>query len=170
MKRYVFDLDNTLVYTDKLNNDSYNHALNLFGLSPISYYKRITRNVIFEQYPSLNEVQRSEIIAIKQMHFINNLENTHPNAELIKYLKSLPVDLCVLWTSGEETRVMAVLEYYQLKYSFRRVVFSDKADLEDDLQRICREFDIHSEHLVFYEDNKCLIEELQKLKVNVVPV
>lgn len=35
MKRHVFDLDNTLIYTDLLNNDSYNYALNLLGLATI---------------------------------------------------------------------------------------------------------------------------------------
>lgn len=69
MKRYVFDLDNTLIYTDSLNNDSYNYALSLQGLAPINDCKRITRDIVFKKYPNLNNVQKNKIIELKQEYF-----------------------------------------------------------------------------------------------------
>ena len=50
MKKYVFDLDNTLVYSNSLNNESYNYALRLLGKSYLTEIKRITRNVVFQKY------------------------------------------------------------------------------------------------------------------------
>jgi len=79
MKRYIFDLDNTLVYTDSLNNDSYNYALKKLGLASINDCKRITRDVILSKYPELNSFQKNEIIELKQKYFMNNLKRTSPN-------------------------------------------------------------------------------------------
>jgi len=67
MMRHVFDLDNTLIYTDSLNNDSYNYALKKLGLATINDCKRITRDVILSKYPEINSFQKNEIIELKQM-------------------------------------------------------------------------------------------------------
>ena len=75
MRYYVFDLDNTLVFTDALNNEAYNFVLKKFGLSEIRNVERITREVVFQKYPEV-EKWKDEIIALKQNFFLNNLERT----------------------------------------------------------------------------------------------
>lgn len=68
MKCYVFDLDNTLVFTDVLNNEAYNFVLKKFGLSEIRYVDRITREIIFQKYPCIEKL-KDEITALKQFFF-----------------------------------------------------------------------------------------------------
>ena len=68
MRYYVFDLDNTLVFTDALNNEAYNFILKKFGLSEIQNVERITREVVFQKYPEV-EKWKDEIIVLKQKFF-----------------------------------------------------------------------------------------------------
>lgn len=170
MKRHVFDLDNTLIYTDSLNNDSYNYALNQLGLASINDYKRITRNIVFSKYQDLNNVQKNEIIALKQKYFVNNLKTTLPNALLLQLLEAQNVELCVLWTSAEEARVIAILEHYKICNAFKKIIFSSKTELIQDIERICEILECSFENLIFYEDNKRVIQDLQQLSLNVISV
>lgn len=126
MKRYVFDLDNTLIYTDLLNNISYNYALNLLGLSKIENFKRITKQIVFEKYAHLDNEIINKIIEIKKKHYIDNLDCTRPNQLLINFLKEQNNEHCILWTSAEEWRVLAILEYYNIKSKFKKIIFSEK--------------------------------------------
>ena len=117
MRYYVFDLDNTLVFTDALNNEAYNFVLKKFGLSEIRNVERITREVVFQKYPEV-EKWKDEIIALKQNFFLNNLERTFPARELLIKLKNSEKCRNILWTSAEETRVIAILEYYKIAEEF----------------------------------------------------
>lgn len=148
MRYYVFDLDNTLVFTDALNNEAYNFVLKKFGLSEIRNVERITREVVFQKYPEV-EKWKDEIIALKQNFFLNNLERTFPARELLIKLKNSEKCRNILWTSAEETRVIAILEYYKIAEKFRDIVFSKKADVEKDIKKICRIFECSQEDLIF---------------------
>ncbi len=169
MKRYVFDLDNTLIYTNLLNSDAYNYALNLQGLGPINDCKRITRDIVFKKYPNLNNVQKNKIIKLKQEYFVNNLERTIPNKELLQVLKTHNVEYCILWTSADEIRVKAILDYYDISNAFRKILFSNKIEVIQDIKKICELFECCSEQLIFYEDNPRVIKELQQLNLHVIP-
>lgn len=170
MKRYVFDLDNTLIYTDSLNNDSYNYALELCELAPIKDCKRITRNVIFYRYPNLNNTQKNEIIKLKQEYFVKNLHFTEPNTSLLQVLRTQNADSCMLWTSADEPRVLAILEYYNIGNAFRKILYSNKVEVKKDVPTICELFDCDLEHLIFYEDNLRVIQDLQRLKVSAMHI
>ena len=168
MKMYVFDLDNTLIYTDLLNNYSYNYALNKFGLASIIDCKRITRDIVFSKYPDLNNIQKNEIIELKQKHFVNNLKVTSPNTSLVQFLEVQNVELCMLWTSADETRVSAILEYYKISNAFKNVMFSNKAEVIKDIEKIRELLECGFENLIFYEDNQRVIQDLQQLNLNVI--
>jgi phosphoglycolate phosphatase-like HAD superfamily hydrolase len=170
MKRHVFDLDNTLIYTDSLNNDSYNYALKLFGLASIYDYKRITRNVVFRKYPDLNNVQKNKIIELKQKYFMNNLERTIPNRSLLQVLETKSAESCILWTGADEARVLAILEYYKICNAFKKVLFSNKVKVIQDIEKICELLECGFEHLIFYEDNQRVVQDLRQLKLNVISV
>lgn len=164
MRYYVFDLDNTLVFTDALNNEAYNFVLKKFGLSEIRNVERITREVVFQKYPEV-EKWKDEIIALKQNFFLNNLERTFPARELLIKLKNSEKCGNILWTSAEETRVIAILEYYKIAEKFRDIVFSKKADVEKDIKKICRIFECSQEDLIFFDDNLRVIQKLKRLKL-----
>ena len=170
MKRYVFDLDNTLVYTDSLNNDSYNYALKKIGLATINDCKRITRDVILSKYPELNSIQKNEIIDLKQKYFVNNLKRTSPNTSVVQVLQDQNVELCILWTSADKTRVLAILDYYKINNAFKKVLFSSKLEVPEDIVKICELLECGIEHLIFYEDNQRVIQDLQRLNLNVISV
>lgn len=170
MNRYVFDLDNTLVHTNLLNNNSYNYALNQLDLEPIYNCRRITRDVVFMKYPQLNDNQKKKIVEIKQEFFITNIKDTKPNKPLLKILKSQNVDHCLLWTSADKTRVNALLEYYKLFDAFKKILFSSKINVLQDIEKICRLFGCGPRQLVFYEDNLRTIEDINELNLNVITI
>ena len=158
--RYVFDLDNTLIMTDELTNISYNYALAQLGLQPITSI-RITRNIVFANYPSLTDFQRDKIIALKQSYFMDNINLTSLNINLITLLRSKEVAHCILWTSADKERVLALLRYYHLEKHFANIVFSKKRMLGDDIKIICDVFNCNSASLLFFEDDAKIVKELK---------
>lgn len=170
MQRYIFDLDNTLIYTDALNNDAYNYALKSVELASIEGYKRLTREVVFTKYPELNDAQKSEIIKNKQKYFVNNLELTTLNSSLLQILISQGPDKCLLWTSADKDRVLAILTYYKILNAFKKIIISNKAEGLPEIIRICEYLDCRLEHLNFYEDNQRVIQNLRRLQLNVIPI
>ncbi|MGU8855878.1 HAD hydrolase-like protein [Clostridium perfringens] len=168
IKKYVFDLDNTLIYTDYLNNAAYNYSLKCNDLSPINNCKRITREIVFESYPQLNNIQKDKIVKLKQQYFINNLHLTKGNDLLIKMLHFENKDNSILWTSADKTRVAALLDYYDINKLFKNIFFSSKTKVEYDIKKICELHECEEEQLVFYEDDLNVIKELKKLKLNVI--
>jgi phosphoglycolate phosphatase-like HAD superfamily hydrolase len=170
MNRYIFDLDNTLVYTDSLNNDSYNYAFKQLGLATINDCKRITRDIILSKYPELNNLQKNEIIELKQKYFVNNLKRTSPNTSVVQVLEDQNYELCILWTSADEARVFALLEHYKIYNRFKKVLFSSKLEVIKDIEKICEILECRFEHLIFYEDNQRVIKDLRQLNLNVIPV
>lgn len=166
--RYVFDLDNTLIYTDKLNNASYNYALQRCGLIPINSYSRVTRDIVFKCYPFLNEFQKKEIVKVKQSYFIKNIDYTELNTVLLAELKSRGADYSILWTSSNKERCFALLSYYNIGDCFKEIVFSNKDNIEKDIEKICNIFICNSMDLIFYENDASVIKKLKFLgqKVN----
>lgn len=168
MKRHVFDLDNTLIYTDSLNNDSYNYALFTLGFPSINDCKRVTRKIVFNRYPNMDDEKKNTIVSLKQQFFLNNIERTNPNNGMIKLLESLKAEECILWTSAEEKRVIALLEYYKLISAFKHILYSSKKEIKKDISMICDLLNCSIDNLIFYEDNENLLNELQSLDTTVV--
>lgn len=161
--RYVFDLDNTLIMTDELNNASYNYALTQLGIPPITVSTRITRDVVFDNYPNLTELQKNQIVKLKQGYFIDNIHCTHPNTNLIYLLKSKNAAHCVLWTSADKNRVSSLLMHYRLENHFVTIIYSSKRKLSEDIVKICNIFDCDSKQLFFFEDDANIVNELRLL-------
>ena len=151
MKRYVFDLDNTLVDTDKLNNEAYNFALMQLGKLPLKNVQRITREVIFLHY-LLDDEEKMFLIEMKQKYFIQNVKKVKLNNRMISFLRQLMPAQCVLWTRAERVRVECILEQFDLKKYFAKVVYSSKSDIEKDMHEICLYFQCLREDLVIYDD------------------
>lgn len=61
---FVFDMDNTLIKTDKANNLAYSEAISsVLGVNcNIENGKRFTRNELKELFPQLSQAQIDEII------------------------------------------------------------------------------------------------------------
>lgn len=66
-KFFLFDLDNTLVKTNRANNESYRDAiLAIVGKNVEISKKRFTRNDLAEILPNLTEHQVAEIVKEKE--------------------------------------------------------------------------------------------------------
>lgn len=161
--RYIFDVDNTLVTTNLLNNAAYNFALDALHLPTITTHTRITRKVIFETYQNLSEIQKEKIVKLKQNYFKSNIHLTQPNVDLIKFLQSKQPSHCILWTSADASRVGDLLEHYKITDNFISLFYSNKLDLEIDIKKVCDIFNCSSKHLFFFEDEKNVVDKLRLL-------
>lgn len=164
MFKYVFDLDNTLVFTDNLNSEAYNHALSVLGREPIFDVGRITRDVVYSKY-NLSDHEKRTLVEIKQRYFLDNIEKIKVNEYLVNLLLSFRSSECILWTSAEECRVKAILNYLNLTDAFTLVFYSKKTDIKADVERICRYFQCSQSQLKFYEDDAKVMNELKLLGI-----
>lgn len=161
--RFVFDLDNTLIMTDELNNTSYNYALFKLGILPISEHTRITRTVVFAQYPNLTELQKNQIVKLKQDYFMDNIHSTKSNKSLIYLLKQKGAQYCVLWTSADKNRVCSLLRHYRIENNFISIIYSSKQIISDDILKMCNTLDCTPKQLFFFEDDENIVNNLRLL-------
>lgn len=162
---YIFDLDNTLVYTDKLNNMSYLFAIDKLNLeNRIDNNIRITRKDIYKKYKDLSNDMIEKLIEIKQKYFIENLDQTKPNLDLFEILYSNPIDICVLWTAAERQRVEAILDYYNLNNQFCHIFYTNKKDIKTDIDDICKKFNCSIYDLLVFDDNTNINEFIYNFK------
>ena len=166
----VFDLDNTLIFTDSLNNEAYNYALKQLNFNTIHNYKRITRAVVFDKFPNISSDNRNRIVELKQKYFIENLDKTAPNKSLLELLVKLDYNQSILWTNASEQRVFAILDYYKIRNSFSQILFSRKVHIANDVEKICRIQECRHQQLVFYEDNQSVIDILLKLNLKTIAI
>lgn len=160
MYKHIFDLDNTLVFTDELNREAYNYALVSLGKEPIYDEKRITREVVFSRY-KLTEVEKNSLVELKQKYFSSHLEKMQINKDLLNLLLKLSPSECILWTSAEECRVEAILNYLGLNNAFSWIFWSDKVNVNEDLEKICLHFQCSKSQLKFYEDDSQILNKLK---------
>lgn len=163
---HIFDLDNTLVYTDRANCDAYNEALRREGLEPITAAGRITRETVRFAYPEMADVQLQRIITGKQALF--SPKKTVLNVPLLEYAKEQGRDRCLIWSSADYGRACSLMVYHNLKAHFFDVYFSPKTDIPRELELLVRRFLLNPGNLVVYEDTEGHIEELRKMGIRVI--
>ena len=170
MKKYVFDLDNTLFYTDNINNYTYKISLLKFGLDIklVNNIKRITREIIVKKYPLISKKQLHSIIVKKEKIYPQFLEKIIPNKKLLRFLNSKGVNDCILWTSASKKRVINILRYFNIENRFCKLMFSKKENIKEDVESICSFFCCEHKSLIFFENNKKIAKQLKKININVV--
>ena len=165
---HIFDLDNTLVYTDAANRDAYNAALREAGLEPVRSSGRITRHVVKKAYPQLSDPQLRQIIARKQALFLP--EKTVVNLPLLQYARRQGRDHCLIWSGADPARAAALIRCHGLDAYFRDTYFSKKADMAAEFRELLRRFSLKKEELTIYEDTDSSIEMLRGMNILVVDV
>ncbi|QLB13840.1 hypothetical protein EV697_10629 [Bisgaardia hudsonensis] len=163
---YIFDLDNTLVFTDTLNNIGYNQALQNMKLSPIIDKKRITRKDL-DKY-SIDEKTKQKIIQFKLDYFLSHLFKTELNRLLYRVVISSAVKK-VLWTKAEPKRVIAILKYYKIERCFSKIYFFKKENIQKELVIICQENNQKTvRDIIVFEDDSWILHQLALLKIRYV--
>ena len=98
---YVVDLDDTLVSSTILNNDSYNFALEQHNFNRIITTERITR----EKLNFIDNHSLKDIIQLKQFYFSQEWLHCRVvlNKILIDKLMLNKKENCYLWTKADKT-------------------------------------------------------------------
>lgn len=171
-KRYVVDLDNTLVFTEYLNNLSYINALKLknifIDVEKIDF--RITRKYIIENFGFLTKREIKKIIKLKQKYFIKNLDKTTLNDNLFNIVKQSNKNNCIIWTSASNIRVKEIMKYYDLSKYFKKVILSNKTDLDKDIIKICNVLKCKPKEMIVMEDDINIIKKLEKKNIRVIKI
>jgi len=165
--KYIIDLDNTLVFTDDLNNKAYKHSLKSHGFIHPDNSGRLTREIIFMNYSITNLELQNKIIYCKQKYFYKNIEETVLNDYLFKLVKEKNKSDCILWTSATPERADKILTFYNLHHFFESIVFCKKKDIPNDIKYLCDYLSTEKDNLLFFEDNKAIIEHLKAISCNV---
>ena len=126
----VFDMDNTLIKTDKANNLAYSEAIRsvLSVNCNIENGKRFTRNELKDLFPQLTQTQIDEIIDRKEKSFESYLNETELNNNLFSILKCLHQEghHTILLTNCHSGRAISLCNFYDLtKYFVRRFFYED---------------------------------------------
>lgn len=120
-KYYLVDLDGTLVFTDFLNNESYNYSLQKNGLDLILNEKRITRQVIQDYYPAIAPNILNRIIQQKQEYFLHHITSIDKNIFMFDILAGLGKRKCFLWTAADRIRAEGIISEFRLKSLFNDI-------------------------------------------------
>lgn len=127
---FVFDMDNTLIKTDKANNLAYSEAISsvLGAKYSIDSGKRFTRIELKKLLPTLTQIQYNEIVARKEKCFESYLNETELNKNLFNLLKCLHQEghHTILLTNCHSGRAISVCNCYNLtKYFVQRFFYED---------------------------------------------
>lgn len=113
---FVFDMDNTLIKTDKANNLAYSEAIRsvLSVNCNIENGKRFTRNELKDLFPQLTQTQIDEIIDRKEKSFESYLNETELNNNLFSILKCLHQEghHTILLTNCHSGRAISLCNFY----------------------------------------------------------
>lgn len=127
---FVFDLDNTLVETDRANSLSYMEAINIVLNASISqnFHKRFTRTKLRLLFPNLSEELYKSVIKAKNERFYAHMSDTTLNTNLVKVLEILHNTSChtILLTNSHKERALAVCDYYGISQFFRDKYYAEE--------------------------------------------
>ena len=112
---HILDIDNTLFFTNDLNNKAYIFALSLLGLKALAPCKRITRTVVALWYPSLTNAEMIDIVQMKQTYVSENLHLISINEELYQLLQEVNANMVGLWTAADPSRIEKILDYNNIE-------------------------------------------------------
>ena len=125
---FVFDLDNTLVKTNRANNNAYKEAIRTIIGKEISIgYDRFTRSILSKVLPDLTTIQFDTIIKLKEDFYVNYLRETTLNKQLLKILKLAKESGCetILLTDSRKTRAKQVCDFHYLTPFFSRRYYKE---------------------------------------------
>lgn len=109
---HILDIDNTLFFTNDLNNKAYIFALSSLGLKALTPCKRITRTVVASWYPSLTNTEMNDIIRMKQTYVSENLHLISINVDLHQLLREVGPNMVGLWSDYGRLQIQSELRKF----------------------------------------------------------
>lgn len=159
---FVFDLDNTLVKTNKSNNEAYAEAIKgITGKTILIKQKRFTRDKIVSYFPNIDKCEIIKIIQQKEDVFHNYLNKTLLNIQLYKILKIInELNMnTILLTQSSKKRAEQILEYYSLTHFFKQIYCKEDYNNCNKYRFLKDNFDI--KNLILFENEN---KEIKKAK------
>ncbi len=158
---FVFDMDNTLIETDKANNLAYSEAIGaVLGVNcKIEKEKRFTRNELMSLFPQSKKTQIDEIIYYKEKCFQSYLKETRLNNNLYIILKLLHQEghQTILLTNSHSGRAISLCKFYNLtKYFSQRYFYEDCLDNKYEL---LKSLGYNLKNVVLFENEKASSSE-----------
>lgn len=165
---FVFDLDNTLIKTDKANNLAYADAIRLvLGQSHVIVSdRRFTRNDLKNLFPSLLQTQLESIISHKERSFKSYIGETVLNINLFEILKQL---YCkgyhtILLTNSHSWRAIQLCSYYNISQYFVQQFFHE--DCLENKYSFLKSLGYDLQSVILYENDESLIQEAVNNGIN----
>jgi len=126
-KTFVFDLDNTLVKTNRANNESYKEAIRIVTgyVLPVYTRKRFTRSDLRNYLPELSNDDFLRIVEKKENIFGDFIETTRLNRNLFTILRALHENgnKTILLTNCHKKRAIQLCMYYGLNLYFNEMYY-----------------------------------------------
>ena len=169
-KYFIFDLDNTLVKTNRANNKSYEEAIkNVLGIKLQFKNKtsRFTRKNLTDISPQIATSQISEIIKCKEEIYIQHIHETILNVQLVKCLMLLKDmgEETILLTECHKERALQLCNYYNLGE-----LFSHKYYLENyngiNKYLFIRNLNVAWEAVVLFENDRWEIQKAKQIGIS----
>ena len=166
-KLIICDIDNTLLFTDKLNNKAYIYAAKILKIQlpdVVLNAPRITASINNSTFEKLQDK--------KLNYFLGHLEQIKINQKLLNEIKENS-DFIYLWTSSNERRALA--ECCMLKIPFDELISFDKKNSSVKVLRkmifgIMAKIKISSVDIIVYDDDENFLNKIAQLGVKTVLV
>jgi beta-phosphoglucomutase len=129
-----FDLDGTLLFTEKANFLAYNSALGEFG-KQIKRQEfglingRDSREFLSKIFPDLSENYIHEIRVLKQTRYSQYFSEVARNEYLIELIKANPEKTISLVTNGKSKNTFEIIKYFDLEKLFNYVITGDDVSI-----------------------------------------
>ena len=162
-KKYViiFDLDGTLIETDKANFLSYKYSIKKIKNIEIKEYKnkRFTRDDLYKFNFTQKEINL--ILDIKNKIYVNYLKNTNLFVGSLNILTKFKKRnlIIILATNSSKIRADLLLEYYNLKSFFDYIFYKENYLNNNKFEFICNYLNLKKDKIIVFENE---IQEIEK--------
>jgi len=155
----LFDLDGTLIDTDKANFLSYQEAVknvkNIDLKLIYNSYERFTREKLNLMIPNLTVQEYKKIVKLKTNIFQKNLKYTVLNTSIFQILdKFSKTNKIILATNSHKIKANLLLNYYNLFNLFDKKYYKESYMNQDNkYQYIINDLNINLNDIIIFEDN-----------------
>ena len=180
-KVFFFDLDETLVHTNRANYLSYAKAIEEVIGETMAYdysaiEERFNRQVLKKLFPKLPINAYRKIIKNKERYFSSFLSETSPVYNNVKLLQSVyRSHSTILVSNSHELRAMKTLCYHGLLQYFDGFYCKDTAMREPSLLKQNNKyleallyFDLSADNIIVFEDDPKEIEKARLAQIKTI--
>lgn len=162
----IFDLDGTLVDTDKANLLSYKDAIQQIMKIDInlSLYsnQRFTRKILKNIVPRLSNMKYNEIIGLKNNLFDKYLNETKLNSSTFEILQKYSgINTIVLSTNSHKERAIKVLKFHNIFDKFNYRFYKDDIKSIKEMSKfeyVIKKIKILPNYMVIFENEELEID------------